>query len=179
MRTECTYQPPYYLTSTGAGQLAPGPHAQYTVHRSPPPPQAAAPPCSPRRYAAVAKALRESGAVFRTLALSATAGVDLSAVHRGRRPTPALQPHASRLQSHVSNLQPHAPSLQPHVPSLQPYVSQVQRVVDMLHLSQVELLTEDDPELLAHTHIKHVEVRVVPIATKCKGACMLPGYHPL
>ena len=81
-----------------------------------PTPHPKPPPCFSRRYAAVAKRLRESGAVFRTLALSATAGVDLSAV---------------------------------------------QRVVDLLHLSQVSLLTEDDPELLAHTHIKHVEVRAV------------------
>ena len=50
--------------------------------------------------------LREAGSVFRTLALSATAGVDLPAV---------------------------------------------QRMVDLLHISQVELLTEEDPELIAHT----------------------------
>ena len=31
---------------------------------------------------------------------------------------------------------------------------------DLLHLSQVELLTEDDPELLAHSHIKQVDVLV-------------------
>ena len=59
-------------------------------------------------------------------------------------------------------------------PSLQPYVSQVQRVVDLLHLSQVELLIEDDPELLAHTHIKSVEVRVVPNAIKVKGGAAPP-----
>ena len=57
-------------------------------------------------YAEVAKLLREAGSVFRTLALSATAGVDLPAV---------------------------------------------QRMVDLLHISQVELLTEEDPELIAHT----------------------------
>ena len=32
--------------------------------------------------------------------------------------------------------------------------------VDLLHPSQVELLTEDDPELLAHSHIKQVDVLV-------------------
>ena len=63
----------------------------------------------------MAKLLRASGAVFRTLALSATVGTDLGAV---------------------------------------------QRVVDLLHLSQMELLTEDDPELLAHSHIKQVDVLV-------------------
>ena len=62
-------------------------------------------------YAEVAKLLRAAGAVFRTLALSATVGADLHAV---------------------------------------------QRVIDLLHITQVELLTEEDPELIAHTHIKKV-----------------------
>ena len=44
----------------------------------------------------------------------------------------------------------------------------VQRVVDLLHLSQVELLTEDDPELLAHSHIKQVDVRVVAEAVRAE-----------
>ena len=39
---------------------------------------------------------------------------------------------------------------------------------------QVELLTEEDPELLAHTHIKHIELRVVPKPDKCKGSAAPP-----